>query len=94
MSEALSELDHIQQERLASLASRRASLLTTAEIWALYGVRPGTIIQWCRRGHLQAVGFAGKRQRLFRKSHVLGILLQRMPEKLRTITPIGGNHVE
>jgi hypothetical protein len=93
MSDVLSELDHIQQERLTALASRRAALLTTAEVEALYGVRQGTLIQWARRGHLPVAGYAGKRQKLFRKAHVIGILLQRMPDKLKT-TSKGENKVE
>lgn len=81
------DLDHIQQERLAALAQRRAALLSAAEIEALYGVRQGTIIQWARRGHLTVAGYAGKRQKLFRKGHVLALILQRMPDKLQNPKP-------
>lgn len=79
----LEPINDILQERAELLARRRAAYLTTGEIQRLYCVKPTTIIQWARRGHLPVAGYANGRQKLFRKNDIIGILLQRMPEKLK-----------
>jgi hypothetical protein len=60
----------------------RAQYITAREAEVLYGVKADTLKRWFHRGHI-----AGQRQGLrlllFRRSHIISILEQRMPHLLK-----------